>query len=86
VKLPAEEADMRATQFERFFTQNTPRNPRIHSYLHVSVRTFSFMSPPPPSVHFFRCSDATEIVRKLEAEKSLEDGTIIKKRLKKLIK
>jgi hypothetical protein len=84
VKLPAEKTDTRATQFTIFFTPNTHHEiPEFIVTVHVSVITFFFMSPRPPSVHCFSCSDVTKIVRELEADKALEDGSINKKNLKK---
>jgi hypothetical protein len=83
VKLQAEKTGTRATQFTIFFTLNTRHEiPEFVVTVHISVRTFFFKSPSPPSVHFFSCSDVTEIVRELEADKAFEDGSINKKRLK----
>jgi hypothetical protein len=66
---------MKVTQFVRSFTPHTRHEiPEFIATVRFSVRTFSFMSPPAPSVHFFSFSDVTEIVWELGADKALEDG------------
>jgi hypothetical protein len=80
VKFFADKSDMRATQFAKFLSQNTSHE--ISEFIateHKSVRTSLFMSSPPPSVHVSSCSDITDIVMELEADKGHQDRSINKK-------